>query len=193
MGSSWLGVGWRWVCYSVLVLMIGPAIMLFAALALDSGLSFSHLAAEYYEGALTASGHPAQPGFIEVMTCPGHTGAVASMQPCESPVMSPVPVAILVRSLASRMRAIYIFSVVLSSLLLVAIRLCIHSYSRVPVSASRLPRENAHVVWANAYELEAKTGTPSLEVDEPASRPSLACHTCERSEVVSARASARKG
>ncbi|WP_224015948.1 hypothetical protein [Paraburkholderia tropica] len=192
MGSWWLRLGWRWAAYSALVLIVGPAIMLFAALALDSGLSFDNLAAEYYEGAAIASTHPAPAGSIEVMTCPGHTGMAATIQPCEAPAMSPVPVAALIQTLAGRMRAIYLFGVVLSSILVFAMRLCFSTFAKARASATPVQREGAHEISAAPFVLDAWACPTRRDATGAAAHTPAASHSSERADRLGARATVRK-
>lgn len=189
--ARWPLAGLRWAGYCLFVFLVGPAIMVFAAVLIDSGMSFTNLAAEYYDGLALASAHPAPAGSLQVMTCPGNSGLSATIQTCDAPGMMPVSVTSLTLTLANRLRAIYLFSVALSSVVLIAVRSCIRTYARVADSQNCPPRYSAQEVWARAFEAELQSGGRSLDQGRRAIRASQPESEDGNSELLNGQAEPR--
>jgi hypothetical protein len=103
---------------AALVLVVGPAVMLFTLLAIYSDFSFVGLAADYYGYAAMAAERPASPGHVTVISC-----AAESLSFCDVPRVSEVSVTRLAQDAGDRIRLGYWISAVLSYGLLQAYRL----------------------------------------------------------------------
>lgn len=105
------------------VLVAGPGVLLLVLLAFYSDFSFVALASDYYEDITVAASRPATPGYVNVLSCttPADGGHVDSA--CSAPSIKAVRVEQLSLEVATRLRAWYWVSVVLTAFTLLAFRL----------------------------------------------------------------------
>ncbi|MEX4005300.1 hypothetical protein AB4Y38_41465 [Paraburkholderia sp. EG285A] len=130
---------WAWGLCSALI--VGPALMLFAFLAFDSGFSFRNLASDYYSVAALETTRPATPGFISIAACPGISAPLQALSACPDVQLILVPVSKLESVMAARLRFLYAVAVVVSAFVVGAYRLLRRALAGVPGACSWPPVE----------------------------------------------------